>query len=81
MDYISENINNLESTPIWAFHGELDNVVPVEETDYLISRLTDINNQVKYTREKDVGHWIHWLVYPGSELYDWFLKQDKIDNK
>ena len=81
MDYISENIDDLNSTPIWAFHGESDNVVPVEETDYLISRLMEINNQVKYTREKDVGHWIHWLVYPGNELYDWFLKHDKIDNK
>jgi hypothetical protein len=24
-----------------------------------------------------VGHWIHWMVYPNQELYDWFLKYDK----
>lgn len=77
MDYISENIENLENLPVWAFHGESDNVVPVEETDYLTDRLKDINSQVKYTREKNVGHWIHWLVYPGNELYDWFMKYDK----
>jgi len=81
MDYISKNIENLENIPIWAFHGESDNVVPVEETDYLIGKLTDINSQAKYTREKNVGHWIHWLVYPGNELYDWFLKYDKRTNK
>lgn len=81
MNYISENINKLKNIPIWAFHGELDNVVPVEETDYLISKLLVINNHVKYAREKDVGHWIHWQVYPGNELYDWFLKQNKINNK
>lgn len=81
MDYISENIENLKITPIWAFHGELDNVVPVEETDYLINRLSNFNNQVQYTRGKDVGHSILWLVYPENEIYDWFLKHDKRDNK
>ncbi len=81
MDYISENIENLEKTPIWAFHGVSDQVVPVEETDYLLDRLTEINSQVKYTRVKNVGHWIHWLVYPGNELYDWLLKHDKRINK
>jgi len=78
--YISENIENLKNTPIWAFHGESDNVVPVEETDCLINKLSEINNQVKYTREKDVGHSIHWLVYPGNEIYDWFLKHEKRNN-
>ena len=81
MDYISENIENLKTTPIWAFHGELDNVVPIEETDYLINRLSKFNNQVEYTRGKAVGHSILWLVYPENELYDWFLKHDKRDNK
>lgn len=80
MDYISENIENLKNMPIWAFHGESDNVVPVEETDYLINKLSKINNQIKYTREKDVGHSIHWLVYPGNEIYDWFLKQEIKNN-
>jgi len=80
MDYISENIENLKNIPIWAFHGESDNVVPVEETDYLVNKLSKINNQIKYTREKNIGHSIHWLVYPGNEIYDWFLKQEIINN-
>lgn len=81
MDYISDNIENLKNIPIWAFHGESDNVVPVEETDYLINKLSEINNQIKCTREKDVGHSIHWLVYPETEIYDWFLKYEKRNNK
>ncbi len=77
MDYISDNVENLKNIPIWAFHGESDNVVPVEETDYLITKLSEINNQIKYTRENDVGHSIHWLVYSETEIYDWFLKHEK----
>lgn len=26
---------------------------------------------------QDAGHWMDSLVYPGQELYDWFLKHDK----
>ncbi len=81
MDYISENIENLGNTPIWAFHGESDNVVPVEETDYLINKLSEINHQIKYSREKDIGHSIHWLVYPGNEIYDWFLKNERSNHE
>lgn len=77
MDYLSDNFTNLKDIPIWAFHGEVDNVVPFEETEYLINKLQKINNQIKFTREKEVGHWIHHLIYPGEELYDWFLKCDK----
>jgi len=77
MDYISENIEKLKNIPIWAFHGESDNVVPVEETDYLVNKLSEINYQIKYTREKDVGHSIHWLVYSENKIYDWFLKHEK----
>jgi pimeloyl-ACP methyl ester carboxylesterase len=77
MDYISANIERLKDMPVWAFHGKLDTVVPFEETEYLVSRLKKINDQVKFTREPEVGHWIQHLVYPGVELYDWFLKYDK----
>jgi len=77
MDYITDNIVNLKNIPIWAFHGAIDTVVPVEETDYIIDKLRRINQQVEFTRDESVGHWMHNLIYPGTELYDWFLKHDK----
>ena len=76
MDFISENSDHLKDIPIWAFHGVVDDVVPVEETDYLMNKLSVANDQIKYTREKNVGHWIHWQAYSGEELYDWFLKYE-----
>jgi hypothetical protein len=39
------------------------------------------NKDLIFTIEPEVGHWIHWLVYPRQELYDWFLKFDKRLNK
>jgi len=32
---------------------------------------------LKVNMEENVGHWIHWNVYPGEELYGWFLQFKK----
>lgn len=77
LDFIDDNINKLIDIPIWAFHGKIDNVVPFEETERIIKKLEEKNKDLKFTVEPEVGHWINWLVYPGQELYDWFLKYDK----
>jgi pimeloyl-ACP methyl ester carboxylesterase len=77
MEYINKYIGRICDLPVWAFHGELDNVVQFEETENLINKLKKINKQVKFTKGPEIGHWIHNLVYPGEELYDWFLQHDK----
>ena len=78
MDYIHNNIYRLKDMPVWAFHGELDKNVPFEETESLVNKLKKINNKLKFTPYPDAGHSIHHLIYPGNELYDWFIE---IDNK
>jgi hypothetical protein len=77
MDFIDNNIDNLVDIPIWAFHGKIDLVVPFEETERIVRKLEGRNNELKFTAEPQVGHWIHWLIYPKQELYDWFLKYEK----
>jgi hypothetical protein len=77
IDYIDKNIDNLNDIPIWAFHGKIDDVVPFEETERMMKRLEGKNKDLRFTVESYVGHWIHWMVYPNQELYDWFLKHDK----
>jgi pimeloyl-ACP methyl ester carboxylesterase len=77
MDYIDKNIDKLMDMPIWAFHGKIDNVVPFEETERIIKKLEGKYAELKFSVEPEVGHWIHWQVYPNQELYDWFLKHNK----
>ncbi|MFC2097016.1 prolyl oligopeptidase family serine peptidase [Bacteroidota bacterium] len=74
IDYIDKNIDKLIDIPIWAFHGKIDKVVQIEETERIIKRLKGKNKNLKFTVEPDVGHWIDWLIYPNQELFDWFLK-------
>jgi pimeloyl-ACP methyl ester carboxylesterase len=71
--FIDENLTHLARMPIWAFHGDLDLVVPVGETRRMIELLKDQNPGLKFTIDPGAGHWIHWSIYPGNELYEWFL--------
>lgn len=80
-EYINKNIEQLKNMPIWAFHGKLDDVVQFEETERIVKRLEKENKNLKFTIEPEVGHWIHWLIYPSQELYDWFLQQDRRNKK
>jgi pimeloyl-ACP methyl ester carboxylesterase len=76
-DFLDKNISKLVDTPIWAFHGKIDNVVPFEETERIVKKLEPKNHQIKFTVEPNVGHWMHWLIYPNQDLYNWFLKYSK----
>lgn len=77
LDYIDRNLDKLADIPLWAFHGKLDTVVPFEETERIVRRLEGRNRSLKFSAEPEAGHWIHWQVYPGRELYDWLLRQDR----
>ena len=77
LGFIEKNIYNLTDIPIWAFHGQIDKKVQFEDTKRIIRLLESKSDKIKYTLPTDVGHWIHWMVYPGQELYEWFLKHKK----
>jgi len=76
-DFTPNNIDRLIRMPIWAFHGRDDKTVPFEETEGIVKMLEAKNKEIRFTAEPNVGHWIHWLVYPNQELYDWFLMHHK----
>lgn len=80
-EYIDRNISKLMDIPIWAFHGKTDNVVPFEETERIVKMLEGKNKDLKFTAEPAVGHWMHWIVYPGEELYEWFLKYSLLNHR
>jgi predicted peptidase len=81
LDFIDKNIDKLIDMPVWAFHGKLDTVVPFEETERIVRRLERKNRNLRFSAEPDLGHWIHWQVYPGQEIYDWLLRYDRRSRK
>lgn len=61
--------------PIWVFHGEEDESIPIAESETMVEKLKEMGYSVKFTKYPGVGHssWIQ--AYKTEELYDWFMKQ------
>ncbi|MDT0622632.1 dienelactone hydrolase family protein [Croceitalea vernalis] len=64
--------------PIWVFHGDMDKVISIEESDKMVAKLKQMSYDVKYTRYKGVGHNSWARAYTTDELYEWINNQ-KLD--
>lgn len=63
--------------PIWVFHGEEDQVIPVSESDVMVEKLKQLNFEVRYTRYEGVGHNSWEKAYTTDALYSWMANQRK----
>ncbi|MBW6490514.1 MAG: prolyl oligopeptidase family serine peptidase [Lentimicrobium sp.] len=68
----------LKHLPVWAFHGAMDDVVPLTDAAKMIKQLQDIGGNAKITIYPDANHDSWTVTYDNQELYDWLLKQKKL---
>jgi predicted peptidase len=61
--------------PVWAFHGEADDVVPVRETRAMIAALEAAGAHPRGTVYPGVGHGCWERAYGEPELPGWLLAQ------
>lgn len=69
--------DELNSTPVWAFHGENDPVVPVKRTIEMVESVNANGGLARMTIYPGVGHdsWVE--AYKNEELYQWLLQQKR----
>ena len=63
--------------PVWAFHGDQDQAVPVERSVEMVESLKKNGGDPKLTIYPGVGHDSWTETYNNSELYDWFLQHKR----
>lgn len=63
----------LKDTPVWAFHGAEDTVVPVERTREMVVALERCEGNIRYTEYPDAGHDSWSATYANPDLYTWLL--------
>lgn len=68
-------VGALKNTPVWAFHGALDEVVPLIASESMVSALRACGGDVRFTVYPDLQHDSWSVTYDNHELYDWFLEQ------
>ncbi len=68
-----------KNMPIWVFHGEQDESIPISESETMVERLKTMGYDVQFTRYPGVGHDSWVKAYANEELYEW-LEQQKRKN-
>ena len=74
------DILNLKDLPIWLFHGDKDEVIPLENSQNIYEVLKPVNKHIKLTVYKGVDHNSWDKAYDDDELYRWMLSHKKDSN-
>ena len=72
--YLAKRVSQI---PIWIFHGDADQSVPVEESRKMFAALKAIGADAQYTELPGVPHNAWDPAYARTDLFEWLLKQKK----
>ena len=73
----AEHAERMVNLPIWAFHGDRDDVVPPFYSREMIQALREAGGNPNYTELRGVGHDSWTPAYRQSEALDWMFRQVK----
>lgn len=66
---------DIAHVPVWAFHGDADNVVPVKGSREIVEALKKAGAEPKYTEYPKVGHNSWSPAFEEKEFWNWILAQ------
>ncbi|MFC1781751.1 prolyl oligopeptidase family serine peptidase [Planctomycetota bacterium] len=72
---------SIKDLPIWIFHGQKDDLVPVYESQRMYKIIKENGGNVKLTIYPEAEHDSWTQTYDNKELYDWFLQYRRSDRK
>ena len=67
----------LKDVPVWTFHGAKDPVVPLRESQEMVTALRRAGGNVQLTVYPEAQHDSWTETYNNPKLYEWFLSQRK----
>lgn len=70
-------VAKFKNVPVWAFHGEADQVVPARGTRDMIEALEKAGGKPKATYYPEVGHDSWTTTYDNPEVIRWLLDHSK----
>lgn len=73
----TEQLQQLKNVPVWAFHGDKDEVVPIEESEAMVEALRMVGGNVKFTVYPEVNHDSWTETYNNPDFYSWLLSQKR----
>lgn len=67
----------LKHLPLWVFHGEVDNVVPIESSQNMVDAVRAAGGDVRFTVYPGEGHGICDRTYARDDFWQWLLEQQR----
>ena len=67
----------IKDIPLWGFHGEKDNVIPLEKAQSVITALKVCRGDPLFTIYPDLYHDSWTRTYNDPAVYDWLLTKKK----
>jgi predicted peptidase len=67
----------LAKIPLWVFHGDADNIVPVSRSRSMVKAISDAGGNPKYTEYPGVNHNAWGPTYRDPAVWDWLFAQAK----
>ncbi|MBN2044765.1 MAG: dienelactone hydrolase family protein [Anaerolineales bacterium] len=74
---VPNNICDLKEVPVWAFHGQRDEVIPLEAGQQLVDALNACGGNAKLTVSNDMNIDVRFNVYQNEAIFDWLLDQSQ----
>ena len=75
--WLPESAPRISTLPVWTFHGEDDDNIPISHTEKVVTALKQLGSPVRFTRYPGVGHNSWTTAYNDPELYEWLLAQSR----
>ena len=73
---VAAMVGDMINVPVWAFHGELDKCVMLEEAKIMVNALNECGGNAKLTALEGVGHSAWDYVYGNAAVYEWLLSHE-----
>jgi predicted peptidase len=71
---------DLVHLPIWAFHGDKDDVIPADNSQQMIAALEAAGGTAKFTLYRGVGHNSWDKAYGEPDLLPWLFAHKRSKN-
>lgn len=72
---VPDNICDLKNIPVWAFHGERDEEIPLDAEQQLVDALNTCGGNAQLTISREMQIDVRYSVYEREDLYIWLLEQ------
>ena len=80
LKYFQTLIERIHALPIWVFHGQQDQTVPVEETRMMVRLLRENGSSIRYTEYPSIGHASWESAYAEPNFFPWLFSHHEMDN-